>query len=247
MFNELGGMNLLERRRVRTGIEGLDYLLSGGLPEGRTYLVAGEAGTGKTIFALQYVYKGVEYEENGVYVTIDERPEHIVEDALTIGWDLEKLIDENKLMLVELTPYFASVKKINAEKIVEDLKGFIDEIKAKRLVIDPIAPLIIRSEEAIDLISAEFYVRNYIRSLIFSLDELNVTTIATSEIPTGTNKLSRYGVEEFLASGVIVLSLRRVNGTFSREIYIRKMRGVEHNMDVHTFIIQKGRGIVISL
>jgi len=93
---------------------------------------------------------------------------------------------------------------------------------------------------------AQMIVREYIRRLIFSLDELGVTTVATSEIPTGTNKLSRHGVEEFLASGVIVLGLRRINNGFIREIYVRKMRGVAHSMDVHTFTMIRGRGIVIS-
>ena len=233
--------------RTSTGIDGLDELLEGGFIRGRTYLVAGEAGTGKTTFALQYLYNGaLRYGESGVYVTIDERPKHIIEDALAMGWDLEKLMEENMLLVVEITPMFSETRRIDAERVAGELGRLVSEIRASRLSIDPIAPLVLRGKEPVDPMMAQMIVREYIRKLIFSLDELGVTTVATSEIPTGTNKLSRYGVEEFLASGVIVLRLKRINNGFIREIYIRKMRGVAHSMDVHTFTMIRGRGIVIS-
>jgi len=237
----------LSTNRISTGIDGLDELLEGGFIRGRTYLVAGEAGTGKTTFALQYLYNGaLRHGEPGVYVTIDERPKHIIEDALAMGWDLERLIEENMLLVVEITPMFSETRRIDAERIVGELGRLVSEIGASRLSIDPIAPLVLRGKELVDPMMAQMIVREYIRKLIFSLDELGVTTVATSEIPTGTNKLSRYGVEEFLASGVIVLRLRRINNGFIREIYVRKMRGVAHSMDVHTFTMIRGRGIVIS-
>jgi len=233
--------------KVKTGIEGLDILTGGGLPAGRTYLVAGESGTGKTIMSLQYVYRGAEYGDSSVYITIDESPKHIVEDAHSLGWNLEKLMDENKLLMVEFTPLFADTMKIDAEKVLDEMKGLISQIDAKRLVIDPIAPLVLRGTKALDQMAAQMVVRNYIRRLIVGLDDLNVTTLATSEIPTGTNRLSRYGVEEFLASGVIVLRLRRINNNFVRELYIHKMRGVNHSLNVCNFVIQYGNGIVIPI
>jgi len=233
--------------KIKTGIDGLDILTDGGLPVGRTYLIAGESGTGKTIMSLQYVYRGAEYGDSSVYITIDESPKHIIEDAYSLGWDLEKLMDENKLLMVEFTPLFADTMKIDAEKVLDEMKGLISQIDAKRLVIDPIAPLVLRGTEVMDQMVAQMIVRNYIRRLITGLDDLNVTTLATSEIPTGTNMLSRYGVEEFLASGVIVLRLRRINGNFVRELYIRKMRGVNHSLNICNFVIQYGNGIVIPI
>ena len=113
----------MENLKVKTGIEGLDNFIEGGFPKGRVYLVAGETGTGKTTFALQYLYYGVSYGDNGIYVTIDEKPERVVEDALTLGWDLEKLIDENRLLMVELSPYFSDIKKVDSVQIVDNLKG----------------------------------------------------------------------------------------------------------------------------
>ena len=234
-------------KRVKTGILGLDPLIEGGFPAGRTYLICGEAGAGKTTFALQYIYNGVLEGEPGVYLTIDEKPKHIVEDATSLGWDLERLIDENMLLMAELSPYFADIEKVEVKKVVDEARSLLTQIGAQRLAIDPLAPLILRSEKAVDPLTAEMRIRNYIRGLVHALDDLGVTTVATSEIPTGTNKLSRYGVEEFIVSGVIVLTLRRGEMGFMRELYIRKMRGVNHGMGVYNFVIQKGRGIVISL
>lgn len=233
--------------RVKTGIPGLDEILEGGLPPGRVYIVAGEAGTGKTIFSTQFIVNGIEMGENGILVTIDVRPEHIIEDSLAFGWDLERLMDENKLLMAELTEFFSDVRRIDPAKIADNLKGYIDEIGAERLVIDPIAPLVIGSSEPLSSVEAQMYVRNYLRKLFHSLEEIGVTTLGTSEIPTGTRMLSRYGVEEFLASGVIVLRLYRSENIFNREIYILKMRGVNHSMRVYPFIIQSGRGIIISI
>ncbi len=233
--------------KVKTGIEGLDELIGGGFPKGRVYLVAGETGTGKTTFTIQYLVYGISQGENGVYVTIDERPEHVVEDALTLGWDLEKLIDENKLLIVELTPLFSDIRRVDPIKVAENLKMHVAEVGAKRLSLDPIAPLVARSEEPLTGLEAQMYVRNYLRRFFHALEELDVTTLGTSEIPTGTKKLSRYGVEEFLASGIIVLRLQQTEAGFRRELYVRKMRGVNHSMEVYPFIIQAGRGIVISV
>ncbi len=232
--------------RVRTGIEGFDELIEGGLPQGRIYLVAGETGTCKTTFALQFLYMGARYfGESGIFVTIDEKPERIIEDAASIGWDLEELIDKNKLLILEISPFFSDIKEISAKRIAEELKLHINQLNAKRLAIDPIAPLVLKEDEG--GVTTQNIIRMYLKELFDSLEELKITTVATSEIPTGTNMLSRYGVEEFLASGVIVLRLIREGTTFSRELYVRKMRGVNHSLNAYPFVIQRGRGIVISI
>ena len=232
-------------KRVRSGIPGLDELIEGGFPAGRTYLVCGEAGAGKTTFALQFIYHGAQHGEPGVFLTIDEKPEHVVEDAESLGWDFRKLIEDGKVLMAEITPYFSGAGRIPHQKIIEEIRALISQIDAKRLAIDPIAPLVL--EGGGDLASTQTTIRGYIRSLIHALDDMGITTIATSEIPTGTNQLSRYGIEEFLASGVIVLSFRRGETGFKREIYIRKMRGVNHSMNIYSYVIKRGLGIVISL
>jgi circadian clock protein KaiC len=232
------------RKRISTGIEGFDSLISGGLQQNKVYLVSGEAGTGKTIFCLQYVLAGIAHGENAVYVSIDEKPSHILEDAESLGWDLKKHIDEKKVALLDVTPYFTNVrtgkeKTVEVRDIVTDLTKRIKEIKATRLVIDPIAPLIFGQE-------ATAQIQEYIRSLIFSIDDnLKCTTLITSGIPSGTSRLSQYEVEEFVVSGIIVIGVSRVQERRVRTLYVRKMRGTPTDLNDHVFEILPQRGIVI--
>ncbi len=232
------------RPRVPTGIEGLDNLLSGGLQQNKVFLVSGEAGTGKTIFCMQYVLAGANRGENAVYVSIDEKPSHLMEDAQSLGWDLKKYVDEKRITLLDVTPYFADVragkeKAIDVRTVVTDLTKQIQRIKAQRLVIDPIAPLIFGEGSTVQ-------VREYIRSLIFSIaDNLECTTLVTSGIPSGTSKLSQYEVEEFVVSGIIVLSVSSLQARRVRTLYIRKMRGTPTDLNDHVFEILPERGIVV--
>ena len=232
------------RSRISTGIEGLDSLISGGLQQNKVYLVSGEAGTGKTIFCLQFALAGIARGENAVYVSIDEKPSHILEDAESLGWDLKKHIDEKRIALLDVTPYFTNVrtgkeKTVEVRDIVTDLTKQIKEIKATRLVIDPIAPLIFGQE-------ATAQIQEYIRSLIFSIDDnLNCTTLITSGIPSGTSRLSQYEVEEFVVSGIIVIGVSRVQERRVRTLYVRKMRGTPTDLNDHVFEILPQRGIVI--
>ena len=232
------------RPRIPTGIEGLDNLIAGGLQQDKVYLVSGEAGTGKTIFCLQYILAGMSRGENAVYVSIDEKPGHLLEDAASLGWNLQKYIDDKKIALLDVTPYFTNIrvgkeKVVDVREIVADLSKQVRRIKAVRLVIDPIAPLIFGQEAATQ-------VQEYIRSLIFSIeDNLRCTTLITSGIPSGTFRLSQHEIEEFVVSGIIVLGVNKLERGRVRSIYIRKMRGTPTDLNDHIFEILPQRGIVI--
>lgn len=232
------------RPRVPSGIDELDNLLSGGLPQNKVFLVSGEAGTGKTILCMQYVLAGVARGENGVYISIDEKPEHLLEDAESLGWDLKKHVDEKKITLLDVTPYFTNVRMgkqnaIDVRTVVTDLTKQINRIKAQRLVIDPVAPLILGQGPTAQ-------VWEYIRNLIFSIqDNLQCTTLITSGIPSGTTSLSQHGIEEFLVSGIIVLRVKSLQARRVRTLYIPKMRGTPTDLNDHVFEILPNRGIVI--
>ncbi|MEM3647432.1 MAG: ATPase domain-containing protein, partial [Thermofilum sp.] len=93
--------------RTPTGIDGLDRIIDGGLLRGKTYLVAGETGTGTTIFSLRFILKGLEIGEPCIYVPFDETVEGTVEGALTLGWDLETPMRRNMLRILDARPFFA--------------------------------------------------------------------------------------------------------------------------------------------
>jgi len=230
--------------RIPTGIEGLDRLIGGGFLSGKVYLISGEAGTGKTIFGLQYIFSGLIEGESGIYVSGDEKPSHLIVDAESLGWDFSKYVEEQKLGLLDVSPYFANMrvgktKDIDVRTVVTDLSKHVRRIGAKRIVLDPIAPLVFGEE-------CSARVQEYVRSLIFAIeDNLQCTTLITSGILSGTSALSRYGVEEFVAEGVIVLGMDKRDGQRVRTLFIRKMRSTATDLNDHIFEILPNKGIVI--
>jgi len=138
-----GAPNPSAPHRVSTGIAGspsLDELLEGGFESGKTYLVAGGAGTGKTIFGLQFLLRGIVAGEPGIYVPLQEEPERLVQDVRRFGWNLEKGITENKLLILPFRQSFLDKNDPNEtiKSIVEELEKKSRKISARRLVIDPI-------------------------------------------------------------------------------------------------------------
>jgi len=233
--------------RASTGIWYLDQLLQGGFRKGEIYLVAGEAGQGKTIFSLQFLKTGAElYDEPGLYITIDEPSEDVKRGVReSLGWDLDSLESQNKLIFVDLRTHFrtyAKEEKVSADPrdIAKIILEYVKKFGVKRLVIDPIAPLIITSHTDV------LWVREYMRELVFQLRKIkDITTLMTSEIPTGENKISRFGVEEYLASGVIKLELQEYRGFVFRVMFIRKMRWTAVRPQKLVFEIYPHYGIYI--
>src|SRR5215467_5784339 len=122
---------MIKTERVTTGIAGLDPLVEGGFPRGRSNLVTGEPGTGKTIFSLQFLVEGLSRGEKGIYVAADEGPMDILEQAASLGWDLEKHIDAKELAILNAGTYLSALpavgkeKQIDVHKAVSDLAGFV--------------------------------------------------------------------------------------------------------------------------
>jgi circadian clock protein KaiC len=126
--------------------------------------------------------------------------------------------------------------------VIEGILNHVKKVKAKRLVIDPIAPLIYGGSQE-DVL----YVREFLRELVFAIERIGtVTTVMTSEVPTGSRLLSRFGVEEFLASGILVLGLEEIEGNVVRVLYVRKARWAPAKPVKFVFDIEPGRGIVIK-
>lgn len=231
-------------KRVKTGIDGLDDLLEGGFPEKRSILVSGACGTGKTIFSMQYIYNGaVKYNEPGIYVTLDERPELIREDVTRFGWDLRKL-EEKKLMSIidgsvarigmpSEEEFSLPMTGFDLDKLLLEIMRVTKRIGAKRAVIDSIPALGFNFEN-------ENETRKAILKLSYMLMRIGVTSIMTSEIQEGAAKFGRYDVEEYVVDGVIVLHYSGIGGGgTNRTIHVRKMRSTKHSEDLHPLTITK--------
>jgi len=231
--------------RIPTGVVNFDRLISGGFMRGKTYLVAGETGTGKTLFSLKYLLAGVQNGEPGVYIPFDETIEGTIEGALTLGWDLMEPIRAGLLEILDVRPFFAEVvrEKFMAEtvkQITTELKRHVDRIHAKRLVVDPVAPLL---GEVVDI----SWTRDYIRAFISAIERfIGTTTIVTSEIPTGSPTLSRFGVEEFLSAGIIALQIQGLEHFNVRTVTVRKMRWTKIDLTPYVYDIRPIDGIVIG-
>lgn len=231
--------------RAPTGIPGLDELIEGGVLRGKTHLIAGETGTCKTIMSLQFLVNGIRMGERGVYVAVDEDRESVVRGAESFGWDLSTEVEKGNLSIMQLIPGF--VEKLRSRyieaavgSVVVGLKREVERIKATRLVIDPIAPLLTKEEDLP-------YTREYIRELILAIErELGCTTFVVSEVPTGSSALSRFGVEEFLASGIITLGFAKSHGRMYRTLCVRKMRWTAVEPVPHKFRVERGVGIVVE-
>jgi circadian clock protein KaiC len=231
-------------KRVSTGIEGLDPLLEDGFLPAKSYVVTGDAGTGKTTACLQFLLKGLTKGEKAVYVTVDERPNDILDSAASLGWDLQPYIQEKNLVILDAAPYFSAragavkEREVDVQRIVTDLASHINRMQAQRLAIDPVGPLIKgdasggRSEEQA-------------RLLIRLLQTQLQTTNLLSSHSSGKQDGNISSIEEFLASGVLVLRMVRLGDRFVRTLWIKKMRGTASDPAEYEFNISKGKGIVL--
>ncbi len=222
--------------RIPTGINGLDELMEGGLPEGRSFLVSGATGTGKSIFCSQFIYQGaVQYHQPGVYVTLVERPNLLREDLLSFGWDLQKMEDQNLIQIIDGSvakigvpseESFAMPAGFDLDKLLLEIMRTTRRIGAKRLVIDSLPALGFNYENPNE-------VRKAILKISFMLERTGVTSLLVSEIEEGSNQFSKYGVEEFVADGVVVLHYLGVGTQSNRTLHIRKLRATKHSEELH--------------
>ncbi|MCX6818008.1 MAG: AAA family ATPase [Candidatus Aenigmarchaeota archaeon] len=223
--------------RVSTGIHGLDELIEGGFVKGATILITGGTGTGKTTFCCQFIYEGLKNGEPGVYITLEEDPEDIKEDVKRYGFEFEKYEKEGIFKFVYQNPFEVS-------DIASTVVNAINSINAKRVVLDPISLVGMYMKDPAVL-------RKRLFDIIRMLKKTGATTIVTSEILDNEigehvgGSLSRDGVSEFIADGVIVLSIFGIGEGISRSIIIRKMRRTKHSTDTNPMEMG-GNGITIS-
>lgn len=203
-------------KRVPTGISNLDPLIEGGFKRNSVNLVAGGAGSGKTIFAMQFIMDGLKKGEPGIFITFEEKKKKFYEDMLEFGWDLQRYEEQNKFVFLEYTP--EQVKKILTEGggIVE---AILEKIKARRIVIDSITSFSLLYEDELTKKEAAL-------SLFELIDKWNCTGILTSQ-DEARNGHTITAAMEFEVDGIIVLYHVKKKGIRRRAIEILKMRGTK--------------------
>lgn len=221
-------------KRVPTGIERFDELIAKGLVYGSTVMLSGSAGTGKTIFGLEYIYNGItKYGENGIYISFNETKEAIYRHAKIFGWDLQKLEDERKFVFIKYDPH-------EVDKIIEEgggsIRDSVDMINAKRLVIDSITSYTLLFENTYKESKA-------VLDLFAMLKKWGMTTLVISEAKE-TNWTHLEDRLVFLADGVIRMYYIRKDFSRNRALEVIKMRDTDHLEKICPFSITN-KGIVV--
>jgi circadian clock protein KaiC len=229
---------------TKTGIQGLDELLNGGIPSGWTTIISGPPGTGKTCLAMGFLIGGIEnYDEPGVFCSFNENRKELGLTQESFGFNLTKYEKSKKLKILDFSvgrvlgdgQIVFKQKNLDLPALSKILKDAINEICAKRLVIDPLTIISLLFD---DIREIRY---NFLR-FFDVIRRFGVTSLAISE----TSLISKgYTVEEFLAAGIIRLYNERLGSKRQRGIEIIKMRGINHKRGIFPLSITNN-GIVIS-
>lgn len=226
--------------KAQTGIEGFDKIVEGGLPKGRTSLVCGGPGSGKTLLSTEFLVRGAQqFGEPGVFMAFEETPGELAKNVASLGIDLDTLIEQKKIFID-----YVRIERSEIEETGEyDLEGLfirldaaIREIGAKRVVLDTI-------ETIFAGFSNENILRSEIRRLFRWMKDRGITAIVTGE--RGEKSLTRYGLEEYVSDCVILLENRVENKISNRILRVVKYRGSAHGADEYPFLIGD-KGIWVS-
>jgi circadian clock protein KaiC len=228
-------MSRIPLPKTPTGIDGLDEVTGGGLPKGRTTLVCGSAGCGKTLLAMEFLAHGaLLYGEPGVCMEFEEATDKLTANIGSMGLNLRELVKRKKLLVDHVRIERNEIEETgeyNLDGLFIRLSHAVNTIKAKRVVLDSIESLFAGLSDAAIL-------RAELRRLFRWLDERNLTAIVTAE--RGTNgTMSRHGLEEYIADCVILLD-HRVNEQIStRRLRVVKYRGTAHGTDEYPYMIDE--------
>ncbi|MHC1709772.1 MAG: KaiC domain-containing protein [Methanomassiliicoccales archaeon] len=215
--------------KVKTGLDGLDEMLFGGIPKGSTVVVMGSFGTGKTTFGLQFLNQGLAEGEKGIYISLEEDRESILADAEAHGWDLRGKLNEKQLEIVKLEPNDA---KVTIQRIKSELPEFIKKFGASRIVID-----------SVSLLNMLFDSDHDRRTNLFNLSQMvkktGATLLMTAEVKDDNPFASRDGLIEYVADGVISLRYLEMQSRNELMLSLRiiKMRRTEHSRKITPYSI----------
>ncbi len=231
-------------QKLSTGMPGFDTVGFGGLPKGRSTLVAGTAGSAKTVFAMQFLVKGAAVGEAGVFVTFEETPADLRRNMLSLGWDCARLEEERKLAFVDASPR-PEEERVEAGSfdfaaLVARIEACVRRIDAKRVVLDSVGAVFSQFKDAAA-------VRRELYRISAALKQLGVTAIVTSERTDDYGAISRHGMEEFVADNVVLLRNTLEEEKRRRTLEILKFRGTDHQKGEFPFVVSDEGVVVIPL
>jgi circadian clock protein KaiC len=229
--------------KLPTGISGFDFISYGGLPKGRTTLLAGTAGSAKTVFATQFLAEGIiQNRESGVLITFEETPNDIRANMSGFGWDIERWEAEGLWAFVDASPRpdeeSIVVGEYDLGALLVRLEHAVRQVQATRISMDSLGAIFSRFNN-------DRIIRSELFRIARGLRQLGVTALMTCERPEDYGAISRYGVEEFVTDNVVVLRNSLEEEKRRRTIEILKFRGAPHQKGEYPFTVVPHSGIVV--
>lgn len=206
-----------EDTKIESGINGFDSLLDGGFPKSSSILIEGEPGSGKTIFGLQYIMKGLENGEPCIIISYEEKPHQMILEAKEFGLDLQPHIDNGLLKIVNTNPV-----DVHPAKHESSIKKYVETMDAKRIFFDGIINMEMTIMDPIKL-------RGHFQSVINYLKSKNVTSLFTTEILPGKEEKTTSNDASFIMDIVVVLEYFKSDNKIKNNLYIMKSRRTNHN------------------
>jgi len=227
-------------KKCRTGISGFDEITGGGLPKGRPTLVCGGAGSGKTLFAMEFLLNGAtQFNEPGIFISFEENERELTENVASLGWDLEALGREKKIFLDHVYIERSEIEEtgeFNLEGLFIRIESALSAVNAKRIAVDSM-------EALFSGFSDEMTLRAEIRRLFRWLKEKGLTAVITGE--QGKGSFTRHGLEEYISDCVVFLDNRMNDQVATRRIRVVKYRGTSHGANEYPFLItEKGFSVL---
>jgi len=227
--------------KLETGIPGFDHVAEGGLPKHRATLVAGTAGSAKTVFAVHFLVAGIERGEPGVFVTFEDSVADIRRNVASMGWNVPDWEERGLWSFVDAAPDpeqpTTVVGEFDLSGLLSRIEHAVTKTRATRVSIDSLNALFVQFRD-------HALLRGELFRIISHLKRLGVTLIFTAERTEEYGEVSRFGVEEFVADNVIILRNLLVDERRRRTLELLKMRGAAHQRGEWPFTIT-GNGIVV--
>jgi circadian clock protein KaiC len=230
-------------KKVSTGIPGFDSVAHGGLPQGRTTLVAGTAGSAKTVLAAQFLVEGIRQAgEAGVFVTFEEPPADIRANMAGLGWEIEQWERDGLWTFVDASPQPEDEDIVTGDydlgALLARIEHAVRRAGATRISLDSLGAIFARLTDSARVRSELFRVAS-------ALKTIGVTAVMTAERTDEYGDIARHGVEEFVADNVIILRNALADEKRRRTIEILKFRGTRHEKGEYPFTIVPGQGITV--